>query len=142
MKLSTRSRYSTRLMVELALSYGKGPVLLKDISRSQEISLKYLAQLIIPLKIAGLIKSSRGAHGGYFLSRPPKDIKLSEIVTAVEGPLSLVECVDNPGICNRSGSCITKEIWTEIGKKLSETLNSYNLQQMMERQKEKQKETN
>ena len=69
-------------MLELALSYGKGPVLLKDISSSQEISLKYLGQLIIPLKIAGLIKASRGAHGGYFLSRPPKDIKLSEIIAA------------------------------------------------------------
>jgi Rrf2 family protein len=137
MKLSTRSRYSTRLLLELALSYGKGPVLLKDISKSQEISLKYLGQLIIPLKIAGLIKSSRGAHGGYFLSRPPKDIKLSEIIAAVEGSLSLVECVDNPDICNRSGSCITKDIWTEIGNKFLRTFESYTLQQIMERQKEK-----
>jgi Rrf2 family protein len=137
MKLSTRSRYSTRLLLELALSYGKGPVLLKDISKSQEISLKYLGQLIIPLKIAGLIKSSRGAHGGYFLSRPPKDIKLSEIIAAVEGSLSLVECVDNPGVCNRSGSCITKDIWTEIGNKFLRTFESYTLQQIMERQKEK-----
>ena len=137
MKLSTRSRYSTRLLLELALSYGKGPVLLKDISKSQEISLKYLGQLIIPLKIAGLIKSSRGAHGGYFLSRPPKDIKLSEIIASVEGSLSLVECVDNPGVCNRSGSCITKDIWTEIGNKFLRTFESYTLQQIMERQKEK-----
>jgi Rrf2 family protein len=137
MKLSTRSRYSTRLLLELALSYGKGPVLLKDISKSQEISLKYLGQLIIPLKIAGLIKSSRGAHGGYFLSRPPKDIKLSEIIAAVEGSLSLVECVDNPGVCNRSGSCITKDIWTEINNKFMEIFESYNLLQIMERQKEK-----
>lgn len=124
-------------MLELALSYGKGPVLLKDISQSQEISLKYLGQLIIPLKIAGLIKASRGAHGGYFLSRPPKDIKLSEIIAAVEGPLSLVECVDNPGICNRSSSCITKDIWTEIGNKFLRTFESYTLRQIMERQKEK-----
>jgi Rrf2 family protein len=137
MKLSTRSRYSTRLLLELALSYGKGPVLLKDISKSQEISLKYLGQLIIPLKIAGLIKSSRGAHGGYFLSRPPKDIKLSEIIAAVEGSLSLVECVDNPDICNRSGSCITKDIWTEIGNKFLRTFESYTLQQIMERRQRK-----
>ena len=142
MKLSTRSRYSTRLMLELALSYGKGPVLLKDISKSQEISLKYLGQLIIPLKIAGLIKSSRGAHGGYFLSRSPKDIKLSEIIAAVEGSLSLVECVDNPGICNRSSSCITKDIWTEVNNKFLKTLDSYTLEQIMERLKGEQKETN
>ena len=137
MRLSTRGRYSTRLMIELAFHYGERLVLLKDISNSQEISLKYLAQLIMPLKIAGLIKASRGAHGGYFLSKHPKDIKLSEIIAAVEGPLNLVECVDNPAICNRSNFCATREIWTEISNKFFETLDSYTLQQMMERQKEK-----
>ena len=137
MRLSTRGRYSTRLMIELAFHYGERLVLLKDISSSQEISLKYLAQLIMPLKIAGLIKASRGAHGGYFLSKHPKDIKLSEIIVAVEGPLNLVECVDNPAICNRSNFCATREIWTEISNKFFETLDSYTLQQIMERQKEK-----
>lgn len=137
MRLSTRGRYSTRLMIELAFHYGERLVLLKDISSSQEISLKYLAQLIMPLKIAGLIKASRGAHGGYFLSKHPKDIKLSEIIAAVEGPLNLVECVDNPAICNRSNFCATREIWTEISNKFFETLDSYTLQQIMERQKEK-----
>ena len=137
MKFSTRSRYSTRLMLELALNYNKGPVLLKDISKSQEISLKYLAQLIIPLKIAGLINSSRGAHGGYFLSRAPKDVKLSEIIVAVDGPLNLVECVDNPAICNRSDFCTTKDIWTEVRNKLSIILESYTLQHMINRYKNK-----
>ena len=137
MRLSTRGRYSTRLMIELAFHYGEKPVLLKDISNSQEISLKYLAQLMMPLKIAGLIKSSRGAHGGYFLSKHPKDIKLSEIIVAVEGPFNLVECVDNAAVCNRSDFCITREIWAEINNKFFETLDSYTLQQMMERQKEK-----
>ena len=137
MKLSTRSRYGTRLMLELALNYNKGPVLLKDISKSQEVSLKYLAQLIIPLKIAGLINSSRGAHGGYFLSRAPKDVKLSEIIVAVDGPLNLVECVDNPAICNRSDFCTTKDIWTEVSNKLSIILESYTLQQMINRYKNK-----
>lgn len=137
MRLSTRGRYSTRLMIELAFHYGERLVLLKDISNSQEISLKYLAQLIMPLKIAGLIRASRGAHGGYFLSKHPKDIKLSEIIAAVEGPLNLVECVDNPAICNRSNFCATREIWTEISNKFFETLDSYTLQQIMERQKEK-----
>ena len=135
MKLSTRSRYGTRLMLELALNYNEGPVLLKDISKSQEISLKYLAQIIIPLKIAGLIKSSRGAHGGYFLSKHPQDIKLSEIIVAVEGPINFVECVDNPAICNRSDFCTTKDIWAEINNKFLLMLESYTLQMMIKRYK-------
>jgi Rrf2 family cysteine metabolism transcriptional repressor len=137
MKISSRGRYSTRLMVELAFHYGEKPVLLKNVSSSQEISLKYLSQLIIPLKIAGLINSSRGAHGGYFLAKHPKDIKLSEIIAAVEGSLNLVECVDNPEICSRSVSCSSRDIWTEISNKFFESLDSYTLQQIMERQKEK-----
>ena len=111
MKLSTRGRYSTRLMMELALHFGEGPVLLKDISKVQDISLKYLGQLIIPLKIAGLIKSTRGSHGGYFLSRPPDKIKLSEVISAVEGPIAFTECVDSPDICYRSKTCAAREVW-------------------------------
>lgn len=91
MKLSARGRYCTRLMLDLALRYGKGSVLLKDICNSQDVSLKYLSQLIIPLKIANLIGSSLGAHGGYFLARPPEKIKLSEIIIVVEGSINIVE---------------------------------------------------
>jgi len=110
MKLSTRGRYSSRLMLELALQYGKGPILLRDVSVSQEISIKYLSQLLIPLKVGNLIRSARGAHGGYFLSRPPEDIKLSEIITAVEGSVSPVECVDNPDICTRHNNYVTLQV--------------------------------
>jgi Rrf2 family protein len=123
-------------MIELALYYNKGPILLKEICKSQQISLKYLSQLVIPLKIAGLIKTSRGAHGGYFLARPPEEIKLSEIITAVEGSLNPVECIDNPEICERSDNCVTKVIWAEVGKKCLETLSSYTLKKMIELQKE------
>jgi Rrf2 family protein len=137
MKISTRSRYSTRLMVELAFHYGEKPVLLKDISNSQEISLKYLAQLIIPLKIAGLINATRGAHGGYFLAKHPKDIKLSEIIVAVEGPINLVECLNNPQICSRTDFCSSRDIWAEINNKFLDSLDSYTLLQIMERQKQK-----
>jgi len=137
MKLSTRIRYSTRLMEELAFHYGEKPVLLKNISSSQEISLKYLAQLIIPLKIAGLINASRGAHGGYTLAKHPKDIKLSEIMSAVEGSLNLVECVDNETICSRSSTCASREVWIEISNRFVESLDSYTLQNIIERQKDR-----
>lgn len=139
MKLSTRSRYSTRLMVELALNYNKGPVLLKDISKSQEISFKYLSQLIMPLKIAGLVKANRGAHGGYFLARPPEEIKLSEIILAVEDSISPVECIDNPDICPRANNCITRDVWAEIGRKCHEVLDAYDLKTMVELNLKKQK---
>ena len=101
MKLSTKGRYGARLMLELALEYGKGPVLLKEVAERQEISEKYLGHLISPLKAAGLINSTRGAHGGYTLAKASKDITLAEVVQAVEGNLSVVECVSSPGVCSR-----------------------------------------
>jgi Rrf2 family protein len=137
MKLSTRGRYSTRLMLELALRYNNGPVLLKDISSSQDISLKYLGQLIIPLKIGGLIKSTQGSHGGYFLARPPEKIKLSEILTAVEGSLDIAECIKSPDICYRSKNCVAREIWEEASKKFYDVFQSITLKDMISRQKEK-----
>ena len=133
MKLSTRGRYSTRLMLELAMRFGKGPVLLKDISKKQDISLKYLGQLIIPLKIAGLIKSTRGSHGGYFLARPPEDIRLSEIISAVEGTIAFTECVESPDICYRSGKCIAHDIWQEASKQFNNMLNSISLSDMLKK---------
>ncbi len=133
MKLSTRGRYATRLMLELALNYKKGPLLLKEISKSQEISLKYLQQLIIPLKVAGLIKSSRGSHGGYFLSSNPENIRLSRIIVAVEGPLVLAECIENPDICKRSTDCVTKDIWTEISKSIFDEFDKYTLNDLVKR---------
>jgi Rrf2 family protein len=133
MKLSTRGRYSTRLMLELGLSFGQGPMLLKDISSRQEISLKYLGQLIIPLKIAGLIKSTRGSHGGYYLARPPEDIKLSQILKAVEGNLAFTECVESPDICYRSGTCVAHDIWEQASRQFDDTLSSITLADMLKK---------
>ena len=139
MRISTRGRYSTRMMLELGLKFGKGPTLLKIIAESQDISMKYLSQLVMPLKIAGLIMGTRGAHGGYLLTRPPQDIKLSEIIIAVEGSLSPVECVDNPDICPRAELCVTNEIWEEMGRRNMEVLESYTLKDLVEKHLKKQK---
>lgn len=137
MRLSTKGRYAARLMLELALRYGKGPVLLKDIAERQEISEKYLGHLIAPLKAAGLINSSRGAHGGYVLAKPPQEITLKEVVLAVEGNLSVVECVDTPAVCPRVKHCVTRDIWSELSEKLVEVLGATTLQDMANRQREK-----
>ena len=139
MRISTRGRYSTRMMLELGLGYGKGPILLKEIAKSQEISMKYLSQLVLPLKVAGLIMGTRGAHGGYLLTKPPEDIKLSEIITSVEGSLNPVECVDNPDICPRSDFCVTIEIWEEMGKRNLEVLESCTLKDLVDKHLKKQK---
>jgi len=136
MKLSTRGRYSTRLMLELSFKYNTGPVLLKDISSSQDISLKYLGQLIIPLKVAGLIKSTRGSHGGYFLARPPEKIKLSEILTAVEGTLDITECIKSPEICYRSKNCAARKIWEKASRQFYNVFESITLKDMLGKHKQ------
>ena len=124
-------------MLELGIRFGQGPVLLKDISKKQEISLKYLGQLIIPLKIAGLIKSTRGSHGGYFLAKPPEDIKLSQILRAVEGNLAFTECVDSPDICYRSGKCVAHDIWKDASRQFNDMLNSISLDDMLRKLEKK-----
>lgn len=138
MRLSTKGRYSTRLMLELALHYGEDPVLLKNIAKRQEISEGYLVHLLPSLKAAGMINSARGSHGGYTLARDPSQIKLSEVVQAVEGPLAPVECVNTPNVCPRVSRCVTREIWQEMGKRMVETLDGITLQDMVVRHKEKE----
>lgn len=137
MRLSTRSRYGTRAMLELALHYGQGPVLLKEIAERQEISKKYLDQIITTLRAANLVKSVRGAHGGYILAREPSSIKLSEIIQALEGPVSPVNCVDDPSLCSRSIHCVTRDVWTDIKKAIFQVLDSMTLEDLVERQTKK-----
>ena len=138
MRLSTRGRYGARLMLELALQYPKGPVLLKDIAKRQEISEGYLEHLLPALKTAGLIRSTRGAHGGYTLAKAPAEITLQEIIQALEGSLSPVQCAETPDICPRVKFCVTRDIWKELGEKICQVLQSVTLKDMVERQKEKE----
>jgi len=140
MKLSTRGRYGVRLMLDLALHYGEGPVLLKDIAGRQGISEKYLWQLINPLKTVGLIGSTRGAHGGYVLARPPEEISLKEIVRVLEGSLCLVDCVENPAVCDRSQTCTSRDIWSEASNQISQILESMTLDKMVVKQRTKNQE--
>ena len=137
MKLSTRGRYGVRMMMDLALHNGAGPILLKDIALRQDISEKYLWQLINPLKMAGLVNSLRGAHGGYILGKAPAAISLKEILQVLEGPLCLVDCVDNPSLCKRSPSCISRDIWGEASKNMLQALEETTLAVMVEKQQKK-----
>ena len=138
MKLSTRGRYGTRALLELALHYREGPVHLRDIAQSQQISLQYLEHLITPLVVGGIIRSTPGARGGVWLARPPEEIKLSEVIGLLEGSIAPVACVDDPKLCPRSELCVTRDIWSELKKVMNGVLESTTLQDLVERQKRKQ----
>lgn len=139
LKLSTRVRYGTRAMLDLAVHYGSGPVLLKDISGRQSYSLKYLDRILVALKTAGLVKSLRGAKGGYVLNRKPSDITMIQILEAIDGPIELVECVADKNYCNRIGSCVMHDIWCELGKAMEGVLKTTTLEDLIIRDKKKHK---
>jgi len=142
MKLSTKGRYGARAMVDIALYYDQGPVLLKDIAKRQDISEKYLEHIITSLKVAGLVKSIRGAHGGYILAKSPVQIKLSQIIKALEGSTAPVECVDDPKFCPRAELCVTRDVWREIKRGIDEILESISLKDLAEQQKKKEQNKN
>jgi len=114
-RISTKGRYGARLMANLARRYRTQDraVVLKEVSTDEGISIRYLEQIIIPLKINRLVKSIRGTGGGYILSRPPEDITLAEILVALEGNTCLVECLEDEDYCDRVATCPTYEIWKE-----------------------------
>ena len=113
-KISTKGRYALRLMLDLALHGGDGrPVSLKDVSRRQQLSDKYLEQIVTPLSKAGLVRSMRGAGGGYLLTRGPADYTVGEILRPLEGDLAPVECATDAQFCERSGQCVTVELWQQ-----------------------------
>jgi len=111
MKLSTRGRYGTRLMLELAKQYGKGPISMSDISKNQKIPIKYLEQLIIPLKKAKLIASVRGPKGGHTLAKAPNEISLWEILLRLETKFTFVDCLADETCCDSTATCPIRPVW-------------------------------
>ena len=127
MKLSTRSRYGTRMLVDMAQHYDEGPIQVGDIAKRQAISVKYLEQIIIPLKKAGYVKSVRGAKGGHVLTKSPGEITVGEIVALLEKGTMLVECAERPEVCHRSDNCLTRPLWTEAANALFARLSAVTL---------------
>jgi Rrf2 family protein len=140
-RLSTKGRYGTRLMLNLALRCKDGgkAVILKDISEEEDISIRYLEQIIIPLKINKLVKSIRGAGGGYMLARDPAQINLKDILHALEGSCCLVECVEDGEICERLSSCAPYEIWKEATMRLKAYFEATTLKDLVEIAERKQR---
>ena len=122
-------------MVNLAINYDKGYAFLKDVAKSEGISLKYLSLIVIPLKAAGMLTTIRGVHGGYILSKHPTKISVKDVVEILEGDLSLVECSRDETYCNKSKNCVTHDIWSGLSEKIADYLNSFNLEELAEAQK-------
>ncbi|MBM3293238.1 MAG: Rrf2 family transcriptional regulator [Candidatus Aminicenantes bacterium] len=134
MKLSTKGRYGTRLMVNLARRQrlGSEAVILKSVAEEEGISIRYLEQIIIPLKINKLVKSIRGAGGGYCLGRKAEDIKICDILKALEGTCSLVECVEDDQFCEKTSTCGAYEIWKGATDLLRNYFESVSLEDILE----------
>lgn len=135
MKISTRGRYGTRMMLDLAAHHDQGPTPLREIAKRQDLSVKYLEQLIIPLKAAGYIRSVRGAKGGYTLARKPDKISIGQVIKVLEGGLSLVDCVEDPKACERERNCPTRDIWLRMSERLMEELSSLTLRDVLDGKK-------
>lgn len=126
-------------MLDLARHYKEGPVLVKDIAARQDLSCQYLEQLLLSLKLAGLVRSTRGAGGGFMLAKEPGQIKLSQIVQVLEGTICPVECIDSPQSYSRSGCCATRDIWCRIKEAVTEVLEGVTLRDLAIQQEEKER---
>lgn len=135
MKLSTKGRYGLKAMFDLALNDGSGPISLGAIAERQGISIHYLEQLVSPLRKAGLLKSVRGAQGGYLLAKPPSEISVREILELLEGPLAPASCVtDSKNSCENSDYCVSRMIYDRIYESINEVVDNISLQDMLDEQ--------
>ncbi len=133
MKISTRGRYGLRALVEIARLNEKGQVSVKEISARQKISENYLEQIIFPLKKAGIVKSIRGAQGGYLLARPAAEITVGDILRVLEGDIAPVECLAGNGAgCDRADSCPTIGLWRELNEAVYKVVDSHTLQDLVD----------
>ncbi len=140
MRLTTKSRYGTRLMLDLGVHGEGGPVRLNDVSKRQNISLKYLEQLTVKLKKAGMIKSLRGPAGGHMLAKPPSEITIGMIVRALEEKLGITDCTEDTknlcGICNMAGDCLSRWVWVEATNAMFDCLDNITVARLLKMAKE------
>ncbi|MBC7087220.1 MAG: Rrf2 family transcriptional regulator [Tissierellales bacterium] len=133
MKLSTKGRYGLMAMYQLAMAYGEGPISIKSIADEEDLSENYLEQLFSTLKKNGLVVSSRGAYGGYMLTRHPKDITVGEILRSLEGENYPADCVSSDGFeCKKEDMCVTKVVLAKIKSGIDQVIDSITLQDMIE----------
>ncbi len=136
MKISTKGRYGLRTLMDIARHQESGAVTLHEIAARQKISVKYLWQVINPLKTAGLLRVTRGAKGGYTLARAPEQITLFEVISTLEGSLSPVECLANKGCCDQQNVCVAQSVWLDVYQAIEKTLKGITLETILTRQRE------
>lgn len=141
MKLSTRTRYAVRAIIELAQNDSNKPLQLKVIAQRQDISVKYLEQLMAVLRSAGFVRSIRGSKGGYVLAKAPNQIKLNDVMHRLEGTVATVECVENDDYCTRSADCAARYLWTKVEQAIDKVLEEITLQDLVDKAKD-EKELN
>ena len=134
MRLSTRSRYAVRALIDLAVHLGEGPVLVREIADREDISVRYLEQLLLPLKAAGLVRATRGANGGFTLVKDPADVNLREIIQIMEGSTAFTECVDSMDVCPRANICNLRDSWIEVTEAANKVLERTTLKTLADRQ--------
>lgn len=133
MKISTKGRYAVRLMLDIAVNSNGENVSLKDISKRQDISLKYLEQIVNTLSKAGLLRSQRGAQGGYRLTKDPEEYTVGDILRVTEGEMAPVSCLeDEENSCPKSASCPTLKLWTGLYKAITDYLDGTTIADLME----------
>jgi Rrf2 family protein len=127
LRMSTRCRYGVRLMVALVANYGNGISLLKDICRREAISEKYLGQIIIALKSAGLVISQRGSRGGYAMAKAPETVTVKDVVEAIDGKIAVVPCAGEEPNCARLTGCVATEVWKQLNQDIEASLSAFTL---------------
>lgn len=132
MKISARSRYATRILIDLAMNEEDSPVRTTSLSERTGITVQFIEQILKPLRQAELVTSKRGATGGYHLNKPASEISLGEVIRIMEGPLSLTDCCDDADLCNRSGSCLTRDAWRRVSSVLANALDSIKLSDVID----------
>jgi Rrf2 family protein len=135
MKLSTKCRYGLRAALDISRRYGKLPAKRKDIAKRENISSSYLENILLVLRNHKIVETTRGVNGGYVLTRHPSTITAYEIVSALEGPLSIVDCVEKPRACERAGECSTRQVWCEVAAAVRKVLEGTTLQMLLDREK-------
>lgn len=141
MKVSMKSDYSLRAVLDLAGHHGHGPIQSADIAARQGIPEPYLEQLMTHLRKSGLIKSVRGPQGGHLLARPPEQISVGDVIGALEGSTAPIQCVETGDACTLSSSCVQRELWKEINELTQRILDSTTIALLLEREASRQRKT-